>query len=266
MANIRTHYDNLKVARNAPDSVIKAAYKALCQTYHPDKFQGSNAEAERIMKLINTSYTVLIDPVKRAEHDAWIRAQEAEVNQPREKATFGETGNGTEQEFYQKQETKWKYTPPPTDPEPPAQKQTSTNWGAWVFGIGTVSFFAFIGFGLKPESMPTTNTAPVTVTSVPAQNVTQPSVTGRSPLDSLLEDSKTPQAVTGSTSCIGDCINGQGTLTYTVGDKYVGQFKNGQPDGQGALIYVSGDKYVGEFKNNTVSGQGVATYVNGLCT
>jgi DnaJ-class molecular chaperone len=36
MTNIRTHYDNLKVARNAPDSVIKAAYKALCQTYHPD--------------------------------------------------------------------------------------------------------------------------------------------------------------------------------------------------------------------------------------
>jgi hypothetical protein len=32
MANIHTHYDNLKVARNAPVSVIKAAYKALCQT------------------------------------------------------------------------------------------------------------------------------------------------------------------------------------------------------------------------------------------
>jgi hypothetical protein len=29
MANIRTHYDNLRVARNAPDSVIKAAYKAF---------------------------------------------------------------------------------------------------------------------------------------------------------------------------------------------------------------------------------------------
>ena len=65
MANIRTHYDNLKVARNAPVSVIKAAYKALCQTYHPDKFQGSNEEAERIMKIVNASYVVLIDPVKR---------------------------------------------------------------------------------------------------------------------------------------------------------------------------------------------------------
>ena len=118
MANIRTHYDNLRVARNAPDSVIKAAYKALCQTYHPDKFQGNKAEAERIMKLINTSYAVLIDPVKRAEHDAWIKEKEAAANQQYEKASFAETGSGTEQEFYQKQETKREYTPPPREPEP----------------------------------------------------------------------------------------------------------------------------------------------------
>ena len=73
MANFRTHYDNLKVARNAPDSVIKAAYKALCQTYHPDKYQGSNEEAERIIKIVNASYVVLIDPVQRALHDVWIK-------------------------------------------------------------------------------------------------------------------------------------------------------------------------------------------------
>jgi DnaJ-class molecular chaperone len=78
MANIHTHYDNLKVARNAPVSVIKAAYKALSQTYHPDKFQGNNEEAERITKLINTSYAVLIDPIKRANHDMWIKSKESE--------------------------------------------------------------------------------------------------------------------------------------------------------------------------------------------
>ncbi len=84
MANIRTHYDNLKCARNATDSAIKAAYKALCQTYHPDKFQGNNAEAERIMKLINAAYMVLRDPVKRAEHDDWIQTQETEANKKQE--------------------------------------------------------------------------------------------------------------------------------------------------------------------------------------
>lgn len=77
MANIRTHYDNLKVTRDAPVSVIRAAYKALCQTYHPDKFQGNPEEAERVIKLVNSSYAVLIDPVKRAGHNAWIKEQEA---------------------------------------------------------------------------------------------------------------------------------------------------------------------------------------------
>jgi DnaJ-class molecular chaperone len=49
---IRPHYDNLKVARNAPDSVIKAAYKALMQNYHPDKFEGTEQEGLRIAKII----------------------------------------------------------------------------------------------------------------------------------------------------------------------------------------------------------------------
>ena len=37
MTKVRTHYDNLKVARNAPPEVIRAAYKALAQKYHPDR-------------------------------------------------------------------------------------------------------------------------------------------------------------------------------------------------------------------------------------
>lgn len=76
MAKFRTHYDNLKVARNAPDAVIRAAYKALMQQYHPDKFKGSEEEALRIAKIIQRSYEVLTDPIKRAEHDAWIAQQE----------------------------------------------------------------------------------------------------------------------------------------------------------------------------------------------
>lgn len=55
MASIRTHYDNLKVARDAPDAVIRAAYKALMQKFHPDKFEGTEQEALRIAKLIKQS-------------------------------------------------------------------------------------------------------------------------------------------------------------------------------------------------------------------
>jgi flagellar basal body-associated protein FliL len=75
MKNFRTHYDNLKIARTAPDSIIRAAYKTLMQQYHPDKFEGHEAEALRIAKIIKKSYEVLIDPISRAEHDHWIDEQ-----------------------------------------------------------------------------------------------------------------------------------------------------------------------------------------------
>jgi len=83
--NIHTHYDNLKVARNASDQVIRAAYKTLCNLYHPDKNSG-DAEAGKIMSIINVSYRVLSDPEKRNSHDAWIARMEmhseneAEIN------------------------------------------------------------------------------------------------------------------------------------------------------------------------------------------
>jgi curved DNA-binding protein CbpA len=75
MDQIHTHYDNLKVARNAPPEVIRAAYKTLSQKYHPDRNPG-NAEAARIMAIINASYGALSDTGKRQEHDQWIKQQE----------------------------------------------------------------------------------------------------------------------------------------------------------------------------------------------
>ena len=75
-SRLATHYDSLKVARNSPVEVIRAAYRALCQKYHPDKHP-DRERAERIMKIINQAYEVLTDPVRRQEHDAWIAEQEA---------------------------------------------------------------------------------------------------------------------------------------------------------------------------------------------
>jgi hypothetical protein len=78
MAKIHTHYDNLKVARQAPQEVIRAAYKALSQKYHPDKNPGDE-KAARIMAIVNTAYNILSDPVRRKEHDEWIAAEEWEI-------------------------------------------------------------------------------------------------------------------------------------------------------------------------------------------
>ena len=79
MAKIHTHYDNLKVARMAPQEVIRAAYKALSQKYHPDKNPGDE-KAARIMAILNSAYTILSDPIRRREHDEWIAAEEWEID------------------------------------------------------------------------------------------------------------------------------------------------------------------------------------------
>ncbi|PHV28598.1 molecular chaperone DnaJ [Janthinobacterium sp. BJB426] len=78
MGKIHTHYDNLKVARLAPQEVIRAAYKALSQKYHPDKNPGDE-KAARIMAILNSAYGTLSDPQRRKEHDEWIAAEEWEI-------------------------------------------------------------------------------------------------------------------------------------------------------------------------------------------
>ena len=66
-----THYDTLKITRDAPPEVIQAVYKALAQKYHPDK-NLHNPEAVRMMQMVITSYKTLSDDAKRKEHDDWV--------------------------------------------------------------------------------------------------------------------------------------------------------------------------------------------------
>lgn len=77
-AKIRTHYDNLKVARDAPDIVIRDAYRSLSQRYHPDK-SPSDADAARVMTLINESCAVRWDPERRRRRDEWIAREELKI-------------------------------------------------------------------------------------------------------------------------------------------------------------------------------------------
>jgi DnaJ-class molecular chaperone len=66
----KDYYRTLGVLDDAEDIVIKAAYKALAQRYHPDKWGGDKDEATRRMSDINEAYEVLSDPVKRREYDS----------------------------------------------------------------------------------------------------------------------------------------------------------------------------------------------------
>lgn len=62
------YYGILGVLPNAEEVVIRAAYKALAQRYHPDR-TGGDVENDRYMADINQAYSILSDPKKRREYD-----------------------------------------------------------------------------------------------------------------------------------------------------------------------------------------------------
>jgi len=69
---MENYYEILGVSPSADDFVIKAAYKALVQRYHPDKFHSNAkdaADAETKMRQLNEAYQVLSDPAKRRDYD-----------------------------------------------------------------------------------------------------------------------------------------------------------------------------------------------------
>ena len=69
----RDYYEVLGVGKNADDTEIKKAYRALAKKYHPDVNPG-NAEAEAKFKEASEAYAVLSDPDKRRQYDQFGHA------------------------------------------------------------------------------------------------------------------------------------------------------------------------------------------------
>jgi len=68
-----------------------------------------------------------------------------------------------------------------------------------------------------------------------------------------------------SNGCItGNCLNGQGTYTTTEGDKYIGEFRDGNYNGYGTYTWPDGQKYVGQWLNGEKNGQGTQTWPEGF--
>ena len=65
----KDYYAVLGLLHSAEDVVIKAAFKALAQRYHPDKFKGDPNVAKAKMEAFNEAYQVLSNPPLRQEHD-----------------------------------------------------------------------------------------------------------------------------------------------------------------------------------------------------
>jgi hypothetical protein len=79
---LRTHYETLKITRDAPQEVVRAAYRALTLKYHPDR-HAADPGATEMMALLNSAYETLSDPLKRREYDEWIETAQARPRRDR---------------------------------------------------------------------------------------------------------------------------------------------------------------------------------------
>ncbi|WP_420148654.1 M48 family metalloprotease [Spirosoma sp.] len=68
-----------------------------------------------------------------------------------------------------------------------------------------------------------------------------------------------------SVGCVsGNCEDGSGTFVYPTGERYVGEFEEGDKHGEGTEYYADGKmKYKGNFRDNLRSDYGVYFYRNG---
>lgn len=77
VTTLHTHYDNLKVARDASPAAIDAAYQAMVRRFGPEA-RPNDPRAARKMAIVDTSYAVLSNPHQRALHDLWVAQNDDE--------------------------------------------------------------------------------------------------------------------------------------------------------------------------------------------
>jgi len=69
----RDYYEVLGVSRDCPPDDLKKAFRQLALQYHPDRNPGDKS-AEEKFKELNEAYSVLSDPRKREQYDAYGHA------------------------------------------------------------------------------------------------------------------------------------------------------------------------------------------------
>lgn len=91
MNSINTYYDVLMVSRNASQEVIRAAFKSLCQKYHPDR--NAHPNAERMIQQFNEAYSILSNPVERNKYDKQLLDYEQKINQTYREKSYSQSSN-----------------------------------------------------------------------------------------------------------------------------------------------------------------------------
>lgn len=91
---MKTHYDNLKIKRNASMEEVKAAYRSLAQKWHPDKHDNKKL-AGRNFKIIGDAYYVLSDDQRRRMYDTKLMLEEMDKPETPPATTRQEERNNT---------------------------------------------------------------------------------------------------------------------------------------------------------------------------
>jgi DnaJ-class molecular chaperone len=84
---MQDHYKTLGLLSIADDVVIKAAFKALAQKYHPDKYKGDSRHALKVMAGLNAAYAALRTKALRQAYDAKLSAYAAKQTKVNVKPT-----------------------------------------------------------------------------------------------------------------------------------------------------------------------------------
>ena len=93
---MKDYYSILGVSKEADEVVIRAAYKALAQKYHPDKAPSElKSDFSFRMAEINEAYSVLGDSKEKVRYDALIKNNSKSQQAPKE---HPETVNSLHQE------------------------------------------------------------------------------------------------------------------------------------------------------------------------
>lgn len=97
---MKNYYQVLGVSEDADEVVIRAAYRALAQKYHPDKLNSDNQESNtRLMADINKAFSILGDVIQRKRYDLELINDRNKVSPSQSPPNFKTGSDKKTQEF-----------------------------------------------------------------------------------------------------------------------------------------------------------------------
>jgi hypothetical protein len=193
------HYEVLGLHSDAPDEVVRAAYRALAAKYHPDR-NPSDRSAELKLKRLNAAFAVLGNPELRKQYDALTRSPEEDQPSPEDETSKTPSPSSTRSKVRAEQppqQPRWKVPQEPKQDEPrwkvpgedPQQAESSRVARAatraasgsgrvlgWLAGaaVAAAVLAGLQGTCEKPNASASSSTTASTTTEVPTAAAAEP--------------------------------------------------------------------------------------------